>query len=216
MRVRMYVPKQFEEHRVEVLHRFIGDHPFGSMVTRTADGLDANHLPFEVDPEPAPFGTLRGHVARANPVWREFDPEVPALVIFRGPDAYVSPSWYPSKAEAGKAVPTWNYAVVHAHGPVRVIEDRQWLRSFLERLTDRHEAGRDVPWAMSDAPEEFIEGLLNAIVGIEIPITRLVGKWKASQNRPAPDRSGVIDGLSAEGGVTNAMAELVRERSEPG
>jgi transcriptional regulator len=208
----MYLPKHFEETRVPVLHGLVRTHPLGALVAPTPSGLDADHIPFEVDPAPAPFGTLRGHVARANPVWREArDAEV--LVIFQGPSTYVSPGWYPTKQESGKVVPTWNYAVVHAHGPLRVIDDRAWLRAFVERLTSRHEADRAAPWQVTDAPADYIEGMLGAIVGIEVPVRRLVGKWKVSQNRPAHDRAGVADGLSREGGRdAGAMAELVRAR----
>ena len=207
----MYLPKHFEETRVETLHELIRAHPLGALVTLTPGGLDANHIPFEVDPDPAPFGTLRGHVARANPVWRESAPDAEALVLFQGPEIYISPSWYPTKEETTKVVPTWNYVVVHAHGPLRAIDDREWLRAFVTRLTNRHEGGRRDPWKVTDAPADFIDTQLGAIVGIEIPITRLVGKWTVSQNRPAPDQDGVVDGLSREERpAASAMAERVR------
>jgi transcriptional regulator len=207
----MYLPKHFEETRVEVLHGLVRAYPLGALVTVTAAGLDANHIPFEVDPEPAPLGTLRGHVARANPVWRETPPGAQALVIFRGPDTYVSPAWYPTKRETGKVVPTWNYAVVHAHGTPRFIDDPAWLRAFVARLTERHEARRPAPWKVTDAPADFVDKQVGAIVGLEIPIARLVGKWKVSQDRPPHDRAGVVDGLLAEGpDSAAAMADLVR------
>jgi transcriptional regulator len=207
----MYLPKHFEETRIGVLHHLIRAHPLGTLVTLGPDGPEANHLPFEVDPEPAPFGTLRAHVARANPLWREISRDGRALAIFQGAQAYISPSWYPSKREGGKVVPTWNYAVVHAYGTLRAIEDRAWLRAFVERLTERHEKGRREPWKLADAPADFIEQMLGAIVGIELTVTRLTGKWKTSQNRPAADRAGVVEGLLAEGGeAAAAMAELVR------
>jgi transcriptional regulator len=207
----MYVPRHFAETRVETLHELIRAHPLGALVTLTPGGLDANHIPFEVDPEPAPFGTLRGHVARANPVWRERVADVEALVLFQGPELYISPSWYPSKQETARVVPTWNYAVVHAHGPLRVIDDREWLRAFVTRLTDRHEAGSRDPWKVTDAPADFIDTQLGAIVGLEMPIARLIGKWKVSQNRPAPDQEGVVRGLQQERDPSAAaMAELVR------
>ena len=210
----MYVPKHFEETHVPVLHDLIRAHPLGALVTLTGGGLDANHVPFEIDPAPAPFGTLRAHVARANPVWRE-SRDAQVLVIFQGPSTYVSPAWYPTKQETGKVVPTWNYAVVHAHGPLRVIDDRAWLRAFVETLTNRHEASRPEPWAVSDAPADYVDGMVAGIVGLEVPIARLVGKWKVSQNRPAQDRTGVVEGLRREGGEdAAAMAEIVRARNE--
>lgn len=207
----MYLPKHFEETRVETLHALIRAHPLGALVTLAPGGLDANHLPFEVDPDPAPFGTLRGHVARANPVWREFTREVEALVLFQGPETYISPSWYPSKQETARVVPTWNYVVVHAHGPLRIVDDRAWLRAFVERLTNRHEAGRRDPWKVTDAPADYVDRQVEAIVGLEIPIARLAGKWKVSQNRPARDRDGVVEGLRRQGDAASAaMAEAVR------
>ena len=211
----MYNPKHFEETRVDVLHQHIRAHPLAALVVVTGDGLDANHIPLEIDPDPAPFGTLRGHVARANPVWKQAH-DTPALAIFQGPSTYISPAWYPTKQETSKVVPTWNYAVVHAHGTIRFIDDRTWLRAFVERLTDRHESTRPEPWKVTDAPADYIEKQLGAIIGLEIPITRLVGKWKVSQNRPAQDRDGAAEGLLREGGPSAAaMAELIRRaRSE--
>jgi transcriptional regulator len=210
----MYLPTYFEESRVAVLHQLIHDHPLGALVTLTPHGLDASHIPFEVDPEPAPFGTLRGHVARANPVWRDVSRDVEALVIFQGPGTYISPAWYPTKQETAKVVPTWDYAVVHAHGTPCFIDDREWLRDFVTTLTNRHEAGRHDPWHVTDAPADYIDKQLGAIIGFEIPIARLVGKWKMSQNRPAQDREGVVEGLRQEGGQAGAViADLVRQSS---
>ena len=212
----MYLPKHFEETRVQVIHDLMRAHPLGTLVVLTSRGLVANHIPLEIEPDPAPFGTLRGHVARANPVWQEFSRDVEALAIFQGPNSYVSPSWYRTKKETGKVVPTWNYVVVHAYGVVRFIDDSRWLRAFVEKLTNRHETGRDDPWQITDAPADYIDKQLTAIVGLEIPISRLVGKWKVSQNRPAKDRDAVVDGLLQEGGHSAAaIADLVREsRSE--
>jgi transcriptional regulator len=211
----MYLPRQFEETRVQVLHELIRSHPLGALVTLTPTGLCANHIPFEVDPEPGPFGTLRGHVARANSVWRDHNPEIEALVCFQGPDTYISPSWYVTKQETGKVVPTWNYAVVHVHGNLRVIEDRLWLRGLVDRLTDRHEADNKTAWQISDAPADFLDKQLAAIVGLEIPITRLVGKWKVSQNRPQRDRAAVAAALDEHRGEAAAgIASLVRQYSE--
>ena len=206
----MYQPAHFEEKRAEVLRRLMHEHPLGTLVTMGPRGLEANHLPQEYDPEPAPLGTLRCHVARANPLWHEFSPDCEALVVFQGPSTYVTPSWYPSKQETGKVVPTYNYAVVHAYGPIRIVEDRAWLRALVERLTTRHESSRAVPWKVGDAPEDYLETMLRNIVGIEIPLTRISGKWKASQNRTAADRAGVADGLrELEGPEAKALAAMV-------
>jgi len=210
----MYLPKYFEESNVGALHGLIRAHPFGTLITRTASGMEANHLPIELDPEPGPFGMLRGHVARANPVWRESLPDADALVLFQGPAGYISPSWYPTKQETGEVVPTWNYAVVHARGPLHFIEDRDWLLGLVTRLTDRHEAGSAEPWQVSDAPAPFIQQLLGAIVGFEVPIRTLQGKWKLSQNRPQGDRQGIVKGLSAIGDDAAAsLAKMVRDES---
>jgi transcriptional regulator len=207
----MYLPKHFEETRVPVLHDLIRAHPLAALVVLTASGLDANHIPFEIDPDPAPFGTLRGHVARANPLARGLSGDAEALAIFQGPDEYISPSWYATKQETARVVPTWNYAVVHAHGPLRIIDDAAWLRGFVDTLTNRHERGRADPWKVSDAPADYVDAMVKAIVGIEIPLTRLVGKWKVSQNRPEPDRAGVVDALMRDGRESaSAMARLVR------
>jgi transcriptional regulator len=208
----MYLPAHFAESRPEVLHGFIREHPLAVLVTLCLNELNANHIPFELDPEPAPFGTLRGHVARANPVWRTFSKDVEALVVFQGPRSYITPSWYQTKKENGKVVPTFNYIVVHAYGPLHVIDDKTWLRGLVEKLTNRHEGTRAVPWKITDAPDDYIETMLGAIVGIEIPVSRLVGKWKASQNQPAVNRDGVIKGLGEIAHPDAAtMAGFVRE-----
>jgi transcriptional regulator len=206
----MYQPTHFSEDRLPVLHQLIGDHPLGVLVTMTADGMNANHIPFLLDAARGQFGTLCGHVARSNTVWKDSSPDVEALVVFQGPDAYVSPAFYPSKREHGKVVPTWNYAVVHAYGPLVIRDDAAWLRAFLNRLTDHHEAGRAKPWKVDDAPADFIETMVRAVVGIEIPLTRLIGKRKVSQNRSRADREGVAAGLSASASeAERAMAKLV-------
>ena len=208
----MYVPSHFEETRTEVLHQLIRDHSQAVLVTLGSGGLTANHIPFELDPDPAPFGTLRGHVARANPVWHDFSKEMEALVVFQGPQAYISPSWYETKKQTGKVVPTYNYIVVHAHGALRVVQDQAWLRDLVERLTNRFEGQKSEPWRVTDAPGEFVNKLLGAIVGLEMPVTRLIGKWKLSQNRPQEDRDGVVRGLSESGDADQlAMARLVGE-----
>ncbi len=209
----MYVPEVFEERDVATLHRLIVTHPLGALVTVTNGGLDANHIPFLVDADPLPFGILRGHVARANPVWRDAGGELSALVIFQGPQLFVSPSWYPTKQETGKVVPTWNYVVVHAHGRLRVVDDRAWVRAHLEQLTDQHEQDRAAPWKVTDAPADFIDKMVSGVVGLEMSVDRLVGKWKVSQNRSVPDRTGVVDGLEREGtAAARVMADLVRQR----
>lgn len=208
----MYVPSHFAETRIDVMHDLIRNHPFGALIVLASGGLEANHIPFEINPEPAPFGSLRGHVARANPVWKDFSPQVDALVIFQGPHTYVSPAWYATKKEHGKVVPTWNYAVVHARGPLRVIDDRVWLRQFVEQLTSRYEAARSDPWKVTDAPADFVDTMTSAIVGMEVPISQLTGKWKVSQNRPEKDRLGVIEGLTQQpSDAATAMAQLVRQ-----
>ena len=183
----MYSPSYFNESRPDVLRSLIEQHPLGALITHSADGLDASHIPFEfVAPtEDAPFGVLRAHVARANPLWHRSGD---CLVVFQGASAYVSPSLYEEKAVSGKVVPTWNYAAVHAHGPMRAIEDPAWILALLARLTDRHELNRPAPWAVQDAPRDFTEKLVAAIVGIEIPVQRLQGTWKMSQNRSLNDQ----------------------------
>ena len=196
----MYLPKHFEETRPEALHELIRAHPLGMLVTLNAAGLQANSVPFILDADPAGGpGILRAHVARANPLWRETRGDVEALVVFQGPQAYISPSWYASKAEHGKVVPTWNYVTVQARGTLRAVDDADWLRAFVTRLTTKHEAVQAQPWAVTDAPADYIDTMLRAIVGIEIPLTALTGKWKVSQNRPAADRAGVVAGLNAVG-----------------
>ena len=195
----MYVPKHFAETRVDVLHDLIRRHPLGTLVVAAAAGLEASHIPFEIDPEPVPFGTLRCHVARANPIWQQIAADRPVLVVFQGEEGYVSPSWYVGKQEHGKVVPTWNYAAVHAYGIAKAVPDAAWLRRMVEDLTRRHEHGRAQPWQVSDAPDDYVDKLLAAIVGIEIPVTQMLGKWKFSQNRSVADRQGVIAGLERDG-----------------
>jgi transcriptional regulator len=206
----MYVPAHFEENRPEVLHQLIVDQPFGTLVTTGPNGLDANHLPFEFTPGEGPLGTLRAHVARANPVWQEVAEDPDTLVIFQGPAAYISPTWYPSKHETHRQVPTYNYMVVHAHGKIVVHEEEAFLRGLVARLTRTMEANEPKPWKMGDAPADYISQMLGAIVGIEIEVTRLVGKWKLSQNKEARDRRGAAEGLLAGGSeVQEAVAEAM-------
>ena len=212
----MYTPKHFEEPRTEIMHELMRARPLATLVTLTSNGLDANHIPLHLINTPAPFGTLRGHVARANPLWRDFAKDVEVLAIFHGPDSYITPSWYAAKQETGKVVPTWNYAVVHAYGTLRVIDDASWVRAQLEALTDHNETNFSKPWSVSDAPHEYTEKLIEAIVGFEIVITRLSGKWKVSQNQPAQNQAGVIEGLSNSGvRDAEAMADLVAAGAKP-
>ncbi len=213
----MYNPAHFREERVEVLQQLIGEHRLATLVTLGADGLIANHVPLILDPSPAPLGTLRGHLSRANPQWRDSLPDVAALAIFHGPQAYITPSWYPSRMETGRVVPTWNYVVVHAHGPLRTFEDPLILEQHLRTLTNLQEAALPQPWSVDDVPVEFFHGQMTGIIGIEIQITRLEGKWKVSQNRLAQDRAGVVQGLQADGCPAHLeMAGLVaaRDRKE--
>ncbi len=206
----MYLPPHFAESRPNVLRGFIAAQPLGLLVTlNRAGGIDANSVPFFLDAaDDAAPGVLRAHVARANPLWKEARDDVDALVVFQGPHGYVSPGWYPSKAEHGKVVPTWNYIMVQARGRLRAVDDKAWLRAFVTRLTDHHEGGRATPWAVTDAPADFIEATLGAIVGIEIVLSSLVGKWKVSQNRSAADRAGVVDGLLRERDDAALAAEV--------
>lgn len=211
----MYLPNHFEETRKDVLFPFMEEHPLGTLITLGSQGLDANHVPLELDPASGPFGILRAHVARSNPVWRDFSAETGALVVFQGASSYISPSWYPAKQEHGKVVPTYNYMVVHAAGPLKVIDDAAWLQGLVERLTRRHESNLASNWKVSDAPRDYIEKMLAAIVGIEIPIAKLTGKWKVSQNQSAANRDGVVSGLLAIGDDNAAaMAEAVKENGK--
>ncbi len=205
----MYNPSHFEEKRLDVLHALVRAQPLATLVTMTADGLVANHIPLFLRVDGTPFGTLAGHVARNNPVWREFDAGVQVLAVFQGPQAYISPNWYATKQEHGKVVPTWNYAVVHAKGTLTVHDDPQWIRAQMQQLTQQQEtATSDKPWAVDDAPADYLKTMVAAVVGIEIPIASLSGKWKVSQNQPAVNREGVVQALQATG--DDAMVGLVQ------
>lgn len=193
----MYIPKHFDEPRIEVMHELIRARPLATLVSLSANGLNANHIPLHLSDVSLPFGTLQGHVARSNPMWSDFAKDIEVLAVFQDSNAYISPSWYATKKETGKVVPTWNYAVVHAYGSLRVIDDATWVRTQLENLTAHNEAAFSEPWAVSDAPHDFTEKLIENIVGIEIVITRLSGKWKVSQNQPPQNQAGVIQGLNA-------------------
>jgi transcriptional regulator len=211
--INMYSPQQFEETRLSVLHDLIRSHPFGTFVILAGTELSANHIPFLLHPDGSDKGRICGHVSRANPVWKYFAAGVEVLAIFQGPESYITPSWYPSKHADGKAVPTWNYAVVHAYGKGSAIEDANWLLEHVTQLTAVHEAGQALPWQVSDAPKDYTQQMISGIVGIEIRISRLQGKWKVGQNRKHADRLGVAAGLESQAtDRSRAMAGLVMER----
>jgi transcriptional regulator len=213
----MYNPSTFREDRVEVMHELIRAHPLALLVTHGGGGLAASPIPFLVYPDEGANGTLRAHVARANPHWKELAGAAEALVVFQGAAGYVTPSWYATKAATHKVVPTWNYATVHAWGRPAVVDDACWLARQLADLTRLQEQRRPRPWAVADAPADFIAAQMKAIVGIEIPIGRLEGKWKMSQNRDAADRAGVVAGLRAgdDPHRNAAVADLVESRAKP-
>jgi transcriptional regulator len=207
----MYQPPHFREEDLGVQHALIRAHPLGLLITSGPGGLFANPLPFLVDADASPKGTLRVHMARANGQWREIQAGATVLVVFQGAESYITPSWYATKRETGKVVPTWNYAIVQARGAARVFEDADWLRRQVDALTGEHEAGRRAPWAVTDAPDRYIASQLKGIVGVEIEIMAIEGKWKVSQNRPAADVIEVVAGLGvADDPHANAdMARLV-------
>jgi transcriptional regulator len=207
---KMLVPSHFREENQEKIQQYIEEYSFGVLVVADDDGIDANHLPFHFSAsEERPLGTLRCHVARVNPVWRRIQNGASILAIFQGPDAYVSPSWYETKAETGRVVPTWNYLAVHAQGKGSIFQDYAWLKEHLQQLTDLHESGRENPWAVDDAPSEFTSRLVKAIVGIEIRIVNLTGQVKASQNHPERNRTGVKAGLANGAASEVAMSEFI-------
>jgi transcriptional regulator len=205
----LYLPAFFKESRTEVLHAMMRARPLATLVTICDSGLVANHIPVETVSEPAPHGLLRGHIARANPLWREYRAGAEVLAIFHGPQAYISPSFYPTKQATGEVVPTWDYAVVHARGTLRFVQDALWLRDLVMRLTDAHEAPRRAPWKVTDAPPPYIEKMLSQIVGFELPIVAMTGKWKLSQNHPAANRQGVVDGLAEGSPESREVADMV-------
>ena len=207
----MYLPSHFEQTDPAALHALLREHPLATLVSTGPEGLTADLIPLELDPSVGPHGVLRGHVARANPLWRVAEGQ-PVLAVFNGPQAYVTPSWYPSKAATHKVVPTWNYTTVHAHGRLRAVDEAPWLHSLVDRLTQARETPRERPWSVDDAPADYMDQMLRAIVGIEIPVERLVGKWKLSQNRLPADRQGVVEGLAQESDAqARQMANLVAQ-----
>lgn len=204
----MYVPAHFDEPRAEALHELIVQHPLGILFTNGESGLDANHIPFELKAAQGQFGVLQAHVARSNPVWQDVKNGDEVLVVFRGAEAYISPTWYPSKHETHKQVPTWNYKVVHAHGRITLHDDERYVRGLVALLTRTHESSQPEPWKMTDAPKDYIASMLKAIVGVEIEITRLVGKFKLSQNKEARDIRGAGQALKDSGKIVLAEAML--------
>lgn len=209
----MYIPASFLETRPEVIRAVIEHHPLATLITVGSGGIAASHLPLIYDPEGGPHGVLRGHLARANPQWKTHQPQFEALAIFSGPEHYVTPTWYPSRRAHGKVVPTWNYVVVHARGPLRFTEEKAWLLHNVSTLTDAQEKSLNPPWRVSEAPSQFIDDMLKDIVGVEMQITTLEGKWKVSQNRPVADRHGVVEGLEKSAAPeAREMARLVNER----
>lgn len=212
----MYMPQHFLETRPEEIQRIIRENPLGVLVVHSASGFDANHLPFELDAARGGAGVLQAHVARANPLWTQFAEGADVMVVFRGAHGYISPNWYPSKPETHRHVPTWNYEVVHAHGRLRVLDDEKFLRGLLARLTRRHEAGEPRPWKMGDAPRDYLEQMLKAIVGIEVEVTRFECKRKLSQNREARDFEGALSTLQERGSeaLSAAMASTREQRRD--
>ncbi|WP_206951600.1 FMN-binding negative transcriptional regulator [Trinickia acidisoli] len=211
----MYVPADFNEPRIDVLHSRIEQHPFGTLITHGKSGLDANHVPFELAADEGELGVLRAHVARANPVWQDVANGDEVLVVFRAGDAYISPNWYPSKHEFHRQVPTWNYIVVHAYGRITIHDDEKYVRGVVARLTRTHEASQPQPWKMSDAPSDYIDTVVKSIVGLRIDITRLVGKSKLGQHKELRDIQGPGEALKARGEsqIGDAMlAEAARKQ----
>ena len=213
----MYLPKHFEETRPERLHGFIAAHPLGLLITHDSRGVVANPIPFLLQPARGAQGTLIGHVARANPVWRDAVANTvgasQALIVFQGAQGYISPGWYASKKEHGKVVPTWNYSTVQARGPLQVHDTPDAVRAVVHALTTHHEAGQRAPWAMADAPADYIETMIAAIVMIEVPIVELVGKFKLGQNRGTADRVGAEDGLIDRGNTALAADMLALRKA---
>jgi transcriptional regulator len=208
----MYNPPAFKEEDLTRQHQLIREHPLGLLISSAPDGLQASPLPFHLISDGSSLGRLQGHLSRGNPHWKLLDGH-DVLVVFQGANAYVTPAWYRSKAEHGKVVPTWNYVMVQVHGAVRVIDDHEWVRSQITRLTHDHEALRPEPWHVADAPASYVDDQINGIVGLEIEIRRIEGKWKVSQNRPEADRKMVADRFEATGDTT--MSDLVRRSSDP-
>jgi transcriptional regulator len=210
----MYQPPHFREDRLDVQHALIREHSLGLLITAGRSGLQANPIPFLIDSDVTPLGTLRAHLARANPQQHELAGADECLVVFQGAQLYISPSLYPTKYKTGKVVPTWNYITVHAWGRPRIIDDAEWIRCQVDDLTAHKESSRPTPWKVSDAPAPFVAAQIKGIIGLEIPIARIEGKWKVSQNRAPVDQAGVVAGLRDGGGDAEIMASLVAARSK--
>ena len=209
----MYIPAHFAVSDPAAIHRIIREHPLGMLVRQGDNGLDADHIPFELNPATGPLGTLTAHVARANPLWQQCPCGSPVMVVFRGAEAFISPSWYPSKHESHRQVPTWNYEVVHAHGTIHVRDDEKFVRGVVARLTREHEADQPTPWKMGDAPADYLSEQLRHIVGIEVRLSRLDCKRKLNQHHERRDREGAIHGLDARG--NHGLAQAMRDTAKP-
>ena len=211
----MYLPPHFAETRPEELHRIIREHPLGMLVTHSERGIDANHIPFEFDPDKGSNGTLLAHIARANPLWIDFPSGADVMVVFRGVEGYISPNWYPSKHETHRQVPTWNYEVVHVHGRLRIVDDERFIRGVVARLTRQHEATEPRPWKMGDAPKDYMDDMVSKVVGIEVEIIRLEGKRKLSQNRESRDIQSAVTELERrhQTGLAATMSAALPDRN---
>ena len=207
----MHVPKQFEQNDLTEFTDLINNYPFATLITNSDLGLEANHIPFILDQSNGK-NILQGHIAKVNSLWKNLKDKSEVLVVFHGPNCYISPNYYPTKKETGKVVPTWNYVAVHVKGVLSYVHDEGWKLDLLNDLTTQHEAGQVIPWSISDAPEEYIQKMLSAIVGLEVDIASITGQWKLSQNQPDVNRLGVVAGLSLENESHQAIAELVKEQ----
>lgn len=209
----MHIPKKFEQNDPEQLRKLINYYPFATLVTYSESGLEANHIPFFLDSSNG-RDVLKGHIAKVNELWKNVSDKSEVLVVFNGPNCYVSPNYYPTKKETGKAVPTWNYVAVHVKGLMSYIYDAQWNLNMINRLTEQHEANQPIPWSISDAPNDYIQKMLPAIVGLEIEVLSIKGQWKVSQNQPERNKQGVVDGLSQYADSdAQKIAELVKQYS---
>lgn len=211
----MYIPRAFKQSNIDELVSIIQQYPFATLISNHVDGIDATHLPFVLENDGSEL-VLQGHIAKANPLWKMLKDGSDVLVVFNGPNSYVSPNHYPTKHQNGKAVPTWNYVVVHVKGNITFSYAPQWIYKVIERLTTVHESNSDIPWSISDAPKSYIDKMLPAIVGIQVTVNSIVGQWKLSQNQPKVNQQGVVNGLSAiENTASISVADMVREQASP-